>query len=59
MRNYAAAWRRRAATIARRSAGRLQERLDRERDPEVMQRLSRRITELRKIAQALDMPASK
>jgi hypothetical protein len=59
MRDDAAAWRRRAATIARRSAGRLQERLDRERVPEVKQRLSRRIAELRKIAEALDVPASK
>ena len=58
MRNYAAR-NGGGGTIARRSAGRLQERLDRERDPQVMQRLSRRITELRKIAEALDMPASK
>ena len=56
MREYAGARERSAAVIAQMSAQRLREQLERERDPGVQQRLSRRIVELTKIAQALDGP---
>jgi hypothetical protein len=58
MGEYAGAWKRSAATIAQKSAERLQDQLERERDPKVQQRLSRRIVELTKIARAPDMPAA-
>jgi uncharacterized membrane protein len=54
MREYAGAWKRSAAMIAQMSAQRLREQLERERDLGVQQKLSRRIVELTKIAQALD-----
>jgi len=54
MREDSAAWKRRAASIARRSARRLQEKLDREPDPELKQRLQRRIRRLTEIAEALE-----
>jgi hypothetical protein len=58
MREYAEAWKRSAAMIAQMSAQRLQEQLEREREPGVQQKLCRRIIELTKIAQALDVPAA-
>jgi len=58
MRDDRSAWKRRAATIARRSAARLQERFAREPDPERKRRLSWRITRLQEIAQeAFDVTA--
>jgi hypothetical protein len=57
MREYAGAWKRSAAIIAQNSAQRLRDQLERERDPEMQQKLCRRIVELTKIAQALDVPA--
>jgi hypothetical protein len=54
MLEYAGAWKRSAAMIAQKSAQRLRDRLECERDPGVQQKLSRRIVELTKIAQALD-----
>jgi hypothetical protein len=56
MREYSGAWKRSAAMIAQVSAQRLREQLERERDAGVRQRLSSRIVELTKIAQALDVP---
>ena len=58
MREYAGTWKRSAAMIAQMSAQRLREQLERERDPKVQQRLSRRIVELTKIGRAPDMPAA-
>jgi hypothetical protein len=58
MREYAGAWRRSAAMIAQMSAQRLRDPLERERDARVLQKLSRRIGELTKIAQALDEPTA-
>ena len=58
MRDDAVAWKRRAATIALRSAQRLRAQLERELDAGVRQKLSRRIVGLTKIAQALDGPAA-
>jgi hypothetical protein len=58
MREYAGAWKRSAAMIAQMSAKRLREQLERERDPRVQQKFFRRIVELTKIAQALDVPAA-
>ena len=58
MREYAGAWKRSAVIIAQMSAQRLREQLERERDLEVQQKLSRRIVELTKIAQTLDVPAA-
>jgi len=58
MREYAGAWKRSAAMIAQMSAQRLREQLERELDPGVQQKLCRRIVELTKIAQALDLPAA-
>jgi hypothetical protein len=57
VREYAGAWKRSAAMIAQKSAQRLRDQLERERDPRLQQRLSRRIVELTKFAQALDAPA--
>ncbi len=54
MHDEAARWRRRAAFIARKSAYRLQARLDEERDPDSRQKLSRRIVALQEIADTLD-----
>ena len=54
MREYAGAWKRSAAMIAQMSAQRLQDQLEHEREAGMQQRLSRRIVELTKIAQALD-----
>ena len=56
MREYAGAWKRSAAMIAQMSAQRLQDQLEHEREAGMQQRLSRRIVELTKIAQALDAP---
>jgi uncharacterized membrane protein len=56
MREYAGAWKRSAATIAQMSAQRLRDQLERERVPRVQQKLSRRIVELAKIAEALQGP---
>jgi hypothetical protein len=58
MREYAGTWKRSAAMIAQKSAQRLRDQLERERDPGVQQKLSRRIVELTKIAQSLDVPAA-
>jgi uncharacterized membrane protein len=58
MREYVGVWKRSAAMIAQMSAQRLREQLERERDPKVQQRLSRRIVELTKIARAPDMPTA-
>jgi uncharacterized membrane protein len=58
MREYAGPWKRSAAMIAQKSAERLRDQLERERDRKVQQRLSRRIVELTKIARAPDMPAA-
>jgi hypothetical protein len=54
MREYAGAWKRSAAKIARMSAQRLRDQLEHERDSGVQQRLTRRIVELTTIAQARD-----
>jgi hypothetical protein len=54
MREDSAAWRRRAASIARRSARRLQQELEAESDPERKRRLARRILHLTEIADNLD-----
>jgi len=54
MRDYAGVWKRSAAMIAQMSAQRLRDELERDRDPRMQQKLSRRIVELTKIAQALD-----
>jgi hypothetical protein len=56
MGEYAGAWKRSAAMIAEMSAQRLRDQLERERDPGVQQKLSRRIVELAKIAQTVDGP---
>lgn len=56
MHEYAGAWKANAALTARMSAQRLREQLERERDPGVQQRLSRRIVELTKIAETLHSP---
>jgi hypothetical protein len=58
MHEYAGAWKASAALTARMSAQRLQDQLAHERDPEVQQKVSRRIVALTKIAQALDVPAA-
>ena len=58
MREYAGAWKRSAAMIAQKSAQRLRDQLERERDPGMQRKLSRRIVELTKIARALDVPAA-
>ena len=58
MRDYAGVWKRSAAMIAQMSAQRLRDELERERDPRMQQKLSRRIVELTKIAQTLDVPAA-
>jgi hypothetical protein len=57
VREYAGAWKRSAAMIAQKSAQRLRDQLERERDPGVQQKLSRRIVELMKIALDFDGPA--
>jgi hypothetical protein len=54
MREYASAWKLSAAMIAQKSAERLRDQLERERDPGVQQKLSRRIGELTRIAQTPD-----
>ena len=56
MHKYAGAWKTSAALTARTSAQRLQDQLAHERDPEVQQKVSRRIVELTKIALALGGP---
>jgi hypothetical protein len=58
MREYAGPWKRSAAMIAQKSAQRLRDQLERERDAGMQQKLSRRIVELTKIAQTLDGPAA-
>jgi hypothetical protein len=58
MREYAGAWKRSAAMIAQKSAQRLRVQLEHERDAGLQQKLSRRIIELTKIAEALDRPGA-
>jgi len=57
MREDSAAWKRRAASIARLSARRLQERLESEPDPDRKQDLRHRIRRLTEIADSLERPS--
>ena len=56
MHEYADAWKASAALTARMSAQRLQDQLAHEQDPEVQQKVTRRIVELTKIAQRPAVP---